>query len=271
MAEIKWIKLSTDIFNNRKIRQIESLPDADTILVIWFKILALSGSINESGMLMITKDIPYTDEMLANQFGRPINTVRLALKTFEQFGMIELTPDNIFRVTNWEKYQNVQELEKIREQTRKRVAKYREKQKMLECNGDDIDEDKKYKESRRKIDYNSIVSSYNTICKSFPKVKSLSDARKKAIRESVKTYSIEDFKRSFEMAESSSFLKGENDRNWNANFDWLVKKSNMEKVLEGNYEDRSQMRDSSRQKNRFNNFESRNYDFGSLERELLNG
>ena len=55
MSEIKWIKLSTDIFNNRKIRQIESLPDADTILVIWFKILALSGAINESGMLMITK------------------------------------------------------------------------------------------------------------------------------------------------------------------------------------------------------------------------
>ena len=74
------------------------------------------------------------------------------------------------------------------------------------------------------------------------KVKSLSDARKKAIRESVKTYSIEDFKRSFEMAESSSFLKGENDRNWNANFDWLVKKKQYGKKGSGrkNIEDRSQ-------------------------------
>ena len=122
MPEIKWIKLSTDIFNNRKIRQIESMPDSDAILVIWFKILALSGTINESGMLMITKDIPYTDEMLANQFGRPLNTVRLALRTFEQFGMIEVT-DNIFRVSNWEKYQNIDGMDKIREQNRIRKTR----------------------------------------------------------------------------------------------------------------------------------------------------
>ena len=130
MPEIKWIKLSTDIFNNRKIRQIESMPDSDAILVIWFKILALSGTINESGMLMITKDIPYTDEMLANQFGRPLNTVRLALRTFEQFGMIEVT-DNIFRVSNWEKYQNIDGMDKIREQNRIRKTRQREREKLL--------------------------------------------------------------------------------------------------------------------------------------------
>ena len=76
---------------------------------------------------------------------------------------------------------------------------------------------------------------YNEICISFPQLKSLSDSRKKAIKARLKTYSVEDFRRLFEMAEASSFLKGSNDRNWSANFDWLIKDSNMAKVLEGNY------------------------------------
>ena len=82
MANVKWIKIVTDVFDNRKIRQIELMPDSDAILVIWFKILCLAGTINESGMLLLTRDIPYNDEMLANQFNRPINTIRLALDTF---------------------------------------------------------------------------------------------------------------------------------------------------------------------------------------------
>jgi len=136
MAEVKWIKIVTDIFNNRKIKQIETMPDADSILVIWFKLLCLAGTINENGLLVITKDIPYTEEMLANEFKRPISTVRMALDAFQMFDMIEIV-DNILCVSNWEKYQNTESLAKIREQTRKRVAKHREKQKLLtsdECN-----------------------------------------------------------------------------------------------------------------------------------------
>jgi predicted phage replisome organizer len=151
MAEVKWIKIVTDVFANRKIKQIEAMPDADSILVIWFKLLCLAGNINERGLITITKDIPYTDEMLSNEFRRPLNTVRLALKTFEQFGMIEIV-ENIYCISNWEKYQNVESLDKIREQTRQRVAKHREKQKALaDCNvtvtlrnatEEDIEEDK---------------------------------------------------------------------------------------------------------------------------------
>ena len=79
---------------------------------------------------------------------------------------------------------------------------------------------------------------YNDTCVSFPKVLALSEARKKAIKARLKIYSLEDFKKLFQMAEGSRFLKGGNDRNWSANFDWLIKDSNMAKVLEGNYEDK---------------------------------
>ena len=72
----------------------------------------------------------------------------------------------------------------------------------------------------------------------FSSVKSLSDARKKAIKARLKTYSIDDFEELFKKAESSTFLKGGNNRNWTANFDWLIKDSNMAKVLDGNYENK---------------------------------
>lgn len=131
MSEIKWIKITTDIFENRKIRQIESLPDGDAIIVIWLKLLTLAGNINDQGLIYFTQEIPYTEEMMATQFNRPLSTVKLALKVFVEFGMIDIV-DDILKISNWEKYQNVDGLDRIREQTRKRVAKHREKQKMLE-------------------------------------------------------------------------------------------------------------------------------------------
>ena len=79
---------------------------------------------------------------------------------------------------------------------------------------------------------------YNEICVSFPRLTKLSDSRKKAIRARLNQYTIEDFKRLFAMAEESSFLKGQNGRDWSANFDWLIKDSNMAKVLDGNYVDK---------------------------------
>lgn len=130
MSEIKWIKITTDIFDDEKICLIDALPDHDAILVIWFKILALAGKHNRNGLLMMSDKVHYTDEMLATIFRRPLNTVRMALGIFEQFGMIEII-DGIIALPNWEKHQNIDGMEKIKQQTRNRVAKHREKQKNL--------------------------------------------------------------------------------------------------------------------------------------------
>ena len=130
MSEIKWIKITTDIFDDEKICLIDALPDHDAILVIWFKILALAGKHNQNGLLMMSDKVHYTDEMLATIFRRPLNTVRMALGIFEQFGMVEII-DGIITLPNWEKHQNIDGMEKIKTQTRNRVARYREKQKNL--------------------------------------------------------------------------------------------------------------------------------------------
>ena len=130
MSEIKWIKITTDIFDDEKICLIDALPDHDAILVIWFKILALAGKHNRNGLLMMSEKVHYTDEMLATIFRRPLNTVRMALEIFEQFGMVEII-DGVIALPNWEKHQNIDGMEKIKTQTRNRVARYREKQKNL--------------------------------------------------------------------------------------------------------------------------------------------
>lgn len=132
MADVKWIKVTTDVFDDDKILLIESLPEADSIIVIWFKLLCLAGKQNNSGVFMMGNRIPYTDRMLATIFRRKEAVVQLALQTFEQFGMIELI-DDVITIPNWEKHQNLDTLDKIKEQTRLRVAKHREKQKLLSC------------------------------------------------------------------------------------------------------------------------------------------
>ena len=79
---------------------------------------------------------------------------------------------------------------------------------------------------------------YNSICISLPTVTVLSESRKKAIKARFASgYTDEDFQKLFTMAEGSAFLKGKNARNWQANFDWLIKDANMAKVLDGNYND----------------------------------
>ncbi|WP_179206379.1 phage replisome organizer N-terminal domain-containing protein, partial [Carnobacterium maltaromaticum] len=108
MAEISWIKLKTTMFDDEKIRLIQSVPESDAILVIWIRLLVLAGKTNDDGLIYIQRNMPYSEEMLATLFGKNVNTVRLALTTLANFNMIDLTTDGLIAVTNWEKHQNVE-------------------------------------------------------------------------------------------------------------------------------------------------------------------
>ena len=120
MAEITWIKLRTDMFDNTKIRLIEKLPEGDTILVIWVKLLAAAGKANCNGYIMLSENIPMNVEEMAVIFDRPLNTVRLALEAFKRYGMIEVDDTEIVRIKNWETHQNVEGMDRVREQNRLR-------------------------------------------------------------------------------------------------------------------------------------------------------
>ena len=133
----------------------------------------------------------------------------------------------------------------------------------------DKEEDKD--KNKEKATCEQVVDLYRSICISYPSVKTLSEARKKAIRARLKVYSLEDFRKMFEKAEGSAFLKGANNRNWSANFDWLMKDANFAKVIDGNYDNKPRQAESAKPitGNKFNNFHQRQYDMGSLEQMLL--
>ena len=119
MANVKWIKIATDIFENDKFDAIEALPDGLMIELVWLKLLCLAGKCNCGGMLVIADEIPYTDEMLAKRFHMEIGVIQRAIEQFEKLGMIEVV-DSAYMVSNWSRYQSTDRLDNIREKDRER-------------------------------------------------------------------------------------------------------------------------------------------------------
>ena len=178
-SEVKWIKITTDIFDDEKILLIESLPDSYAIITVWFKLLCLAGKQNNSGVFMMGR-IAYTDKMLATIFRMKESTVTMALRTFEEFGMIEIV-DGVITIPNWGKHQNLEQLEERRRYQREYQKEYRRKQKLLTAPEDDeskclhkhlhkpninsLEEDKEIdREEEKEIDkeiYSTIVSYLN--------------------------------------------------------------------------------------------------------------
>lgn len=256
MADVKWIKIVTDIFDDEKMLLIDGMPEHDSIIVIWFKLLCLAGKQNNGGVIMISDRIAYTDEMLATIFHRPLNSVRLALEVFEKFGMIEIVDDAI-TIPNWNKHQSLDGYERKKLMDRERIAKKRAEQKAVAALSQNVG-DSRVTESEEEIDkeeesidttsspaarekscpFAQIQELYLSICVSYPTIKRIDGTRKTAVAARWRTYhSLDTFRELFRLAESSPFLKGENDRNWSADFDWMMKPTNFAKILEHKYDD----------------------------------
>ena len=155
MAEVKWVKLTVDMFDDEKIKIIQAMPEGDALLVVWIKLVTLAGKTNDGGYIYISEGLPYTEEMLSVIMNKPISTIRLALDVFSRLGMTDNDTKGIFLI-NFEKHQSLDKLEKIKIQNRERKRLQRERQKMLpicdntvtshadvtECHAIDIEEDK---------------------------------------------------------------------------------------------------------------------------------
>lgn len=300
MAEMQWIKLRIDMFDDEKIKIIQSMPDGDALLVVWIRLIALAGKCNANGLVLVEDEFPYTDEMLSVIFNKPLQTVKLALMTFEKFRMIESTTKGIY-ITNFDKHQNIEGMDRIREQNRIRKQRERERKKALlleelpsgaaavppsgigennnvTSQSRDIsrevtqqrEEEEKEEEyinissdedilsgpadetpdpvpdsERIRIDYQHITQDFHDTCIDLPKIRGMSEARKKKIRTLLNEFKklkiwpgITDYDRIhrlFEMAQDSDFLSGRNGRWGGCSFDWLINKTNALKVLEGTY------------------------------------
>ena len=284
MADIKWIKLKVGMFNDDRIKVIQAMPEGDALIVIWIRMLILAGISNAEGYLMISENLPHTEDMLATIFNKPLSVVRLALKTFETFGMVEACNEGIF-ITDFAAEQG-EKMQDIREYNRIKKAESRErtKQKRLEmslagkidsqlnvndksmtsqgnmstCQDTDIEEDKDIIINNNipqnppdlggkpeRLDYEQIAALYNATCKDLPKVRGLSDERKRKIKTVLNALNkakvlmelgaYERLEYIFRLADESDFLSGRSKANQWCGFDWLINAKNALKVIEGNY------------------------------------
>lgn len=246
MADVKWIKIVTDIFDDEKMLLIDGLPEHDSIIVIWFKLLCMAGKQNNGGVFMMNDKIAYTEEMLSTIFRRPINTVRLALKTFEQFGMIEIVNDTI-TIPNWERYQNIDRLNELKEYNRLAKQRSRERKRLsnnvndmsMTCQSSQgIDIDKNI-EIDKETDINNISVEFEELWKMYPRKvgkeaalraykKARSDKKNPATFEQVKQ-GIENYIRQIEAKQTDvQYIKHGsswfNARAWNDDYDFSPQK-----------------------------------------------
>lgn len=262
MAGISWIKLSVNIFDDEKIKLIKSMPEGDAIILIWIQLLCLAGKTNDNGAVYIGQHMNYTDEMISTICNQPLNTVRIALKAFEEFEMINLGEDGLISILNWEKHQNIEGMERVREQNRirKRRQREREKQKALpeshvtsrDSHATDKNRIDKNK-NRLDIDKNTnnshiddedfqiqILSVWNSLDKNIPKIQTLNanTQRYNMLKARINEHGLDTVIKAIKSINNSKFLKGYVS-DFRITIDWFIKPNNFIKVLEGNYNDKS--------------------------------
>ena len=236
MAEKRfyWLKLKRDFFKRHDIRIIEEMPNGKDYILFYLKLLL--ESIDHEGSLRFSDTIPYNEQMLSVITNTNVDIVHRAMEIFVELHMIDVLEDSTIYMLETEKMLGSESA------SAGKMRALRERQRKSQCDLPVIKSDTEKEiekeidsdiEKKKQIDYGQIKDLYNEICISFPRLMSLSENRKKAIRARLNTYSVEDFRSVFEAAENSSFLKGKNDRNWQATFDWMD--SNFVKILEGNY------------------------------------
>lgn len=271
-----YLKLKDDFFNDDAMIILQGMPDgyiySDILMKLYLR------SLKNQGKLMFNDLIPYTPEILAQLVNHQIGTVEKALHIFENLGLIEILDNGAIFMLNIQNFIGKSSTEADRK--REYRARIDQEKKLLtlgqttgQMSGRNSPEIEKEIETEiekeiepQKTNYQLIADLYNDTCVSFPRLITLSDKRKKAIKARLRVYTVDDFKTLFAKAEASSFLKGSNERNWSASFDWLIKDGNMAKVLEGNYDDKPKRKEIVP---KWASKDRQQYDFDELESELL--
>ena len=293
---VKWIKLDTNIFNDEKMLIIDSLPNSDQIIVIWFKLLALAGQRHLDGILTFADKIPYTDDMLSAIFRRDKLVITTALNVFEELGMIEKI-DNAIIIPNWQKHQNLKKCIDRNEYMRNYMKTRRANKKLIDekdsietidepvnvnVNVNDVNSKTdvnvtlarqtktkrktKNKDSLSEESLKKITTTWNDIASVFgiPRVDKLNKARKSLLS----AHSEEEWLNAFAEIPKSKFLQGNAiECSWSGvTFDWIIQEKNFVKVVEGNYRDSNNKK--RKQKTQLN-FNQRNEDMADLQKKLL--
>lgn len=254
------MKLKENFFQDKTIKKLRKIAGGDTYTVIYLKLMLLG--LKDGGKLFFDGVENSFHEELALEIDEDSENVKFTLMFLEKTGLLEEINESELFLTRMPEMIG-SETDKAELMRRKRAQNRvqsgnnvtgvlpgvtlcyteieKEKDKEIDT---EIEKEKEETAaelpapSRPPVPYEAIKDFYNQVCVSFPRCTAMSESRKKAIKARFTSgYTLEDFKKVFVKAEGSSFLKGRNDRNWTATFDWMIKDRNMAKILEGNYDD----------------------------------
>lgn len=254
------MKLKENFFQDKTIKKLRKIAGGDTYTVIYLKLMLLG--LKDGGKLFFDGVENSFHEELALEIDEDSENVKFTLMFLEKTGLLEEINESELFLTRMPEMIG-SETDKAELMRRKRAQNRvqsgnnvtgvlpgvtlcyteieKEKDKEIDT---EIEKEKEETAaelpapSRPPVPYEAIKDFYNQVCVSFPRCTAMSESRKKAIKARFTSgYTLEDFKKVFVKAEGSSFLKGRNDRNWTATFDWMIKDGNMAKILEGNYDD----------------------------------
>jgi len=240
-----WLKLADDFFTSKRIKMLRSLAGGDTFTIIYLKMQL--KALKTEGYLYYDGIMDDFAKELALDIDEAPENVKVTIQFLLSVGLLISSEDGSEYILPY-----TQKLIGSEGSSAQRMREHRERkkqEKVSQCDSNvtpllqnrygEIEKEKEIDieiEGRCKTPYQQIADLYNDTCVSFPRLKTLSDARKKAIKARCKTYTVEDFKEVFRKVEASDFLKGKNGRDWTATFDWIIKDSNMAKILDGNYD-----------------------------------
>lgn len=244
-----WIKLKDDFLNGDVVDFLMAQKNGAQYVVLYL-MLCMNTKNNEGKLYASVGEmiIPYDAEKIVRDTKYfDIDTVTVAMALYKKLGLIYEESGGYLAISNYDELVGSETYNAIHMRQKRKGHNnvmpmlsncYVEKEIDIDKEKEkDIDKDIDIEKRRERVNYQLVVDMYNDTCVSFPKLRQLSDSRRKAIKARLKSYDYDDFKTLFEKAESSTFLKGGNSRNWSANFDWLIKDANMAKVLDGNYDD----------------------------------
>jgi predicted phage replisome organizer len=269
-----WLKLKEDFFDDKVIKYLRKLPDGNALVIIYLKMQL--KSLKTEGFLQYDKLLPTYEEELALVLDEDINTVRFAITALIKLGVVERWEDDMLYMASMQ--QLIGSETAVAERVRRHRALKNKKPELLQCNTEllpsntavtngnteierrekreniekEIEKEIEKREKKKTMDskespssssskqVDEFISLYHDICKSLPKIRVVSDTRKKAIKTLLSKISLEEIKEAFEIIEKTPFLKGDNDRGWKPNIDFLVKHDNIIKILEGFYDSKPQ-------------------------------
>ena len=141
--DVKWIKLKVGMFDGMSFKKIKRAKIGgesfrDKLTAVWFELMDFAGKCNHNGAFVDSREIPFKElSDIAMMIDREEEELQLCMTFYINEGMVSIV-DDVYMLSTWSAYQNTEGLDKIREQTRKRVAKHREKQKLIAGNGETI-------------------------------------------------------------------------------------------------------------------------------------